>query len=260
MDEYSREDKMLLARAEDMYRLCVDGYCLSYTDFLDMRQKSLIEHNYRNDRYLKFYGGYEEAERCIAVFVPEYIEEDIYTYFDKNEDECPVVCLRITAPKTGRRLSHRDYLGSMTGLGIKREMIGDILVREDGADVFVLRDIAEYLLYNYNKAGRTSISVEIIGVGEAEIKEPEYKVITDTVASLRLDSIVSSAFGLSRAKAAEAIKRGIVAVNSMQTEKTDHHIEEGDRISMSGKGKAKLVEIGGKSRKDRIYIKINRYI
>ncbi len=81
----------------------------------------------------------------------------------------------------------------------------------------------------------------------------------DTVASLRLDNIVASAFGLSRAKAAEAIRRGMVSVNSMEALKVDMEIKECDKIAMREKGKAVLAEIGGTSRKDRIRIKINKY-
>lgn len=120
--------------------------------------------------------------------------------------------------------------------------------------------MADFLRYNYDKAGRTPINVEIVPAGEAVTVKQEFKVITDTVASLRLDSVLSSAFGISRAKAQEAVRRGIVFVNSSLCEKPDCQVREGDRFVIRGKGKARLAETGGKSRKDRIYIKVEKYI
>lgn len=260
MSEISKEDRLLLAQIEDRQRMCQNQYILTTSEFLDLRQRSMVEAEYRFDRSLQFYGGYDDAERSIAVFVPEYIEGDISEYFRDNEEDCPMVCMSIHTAKGSRKLSHRDYLGSLTGMGLRREKIGDILVREDGADIFILKDIADFLKFNYEKAGRTSLKIDITQIGDVTLPKQEFKEIADTVASLRLDSVLSSAFGLSRAKAAEAIRRGIVFVNSAQIEKPDFNVKEGDRLVIRGMGKARLREIGGRSRKDRIYIKIDKYL
>ncbi len=260
MREMTKEDRLLLALAHDRADDASERYMISHTEFLDLRQRSLIENEFKYDRALSFYGGYEDAERTLAVFRPEYVEEDMAAFYSKNKEDDPICWLRIEVPKGSGKLSHRDYLGSLTGLGLKREKIGDILVREDGADVAVMREIADFLTLNYEKAGRANLKVKLAEKGDFELQKPQIKVITDTVASLRLDSVLSSAFGLSRAKAAEAVKRGIVFVNSMQIEKVDYMVNEGDRLVIRRMGKARLAEIGGKSRKDRIYIKIERYI
>lgn len=260
MNQTEREDKILLARMEDLSRQCEQQYMITSSDFLDMRQISLVKSQFRFDKRLQFYGGFDDAERCIAVFVPEYIDGDIGKYFSENEEENPVECLRITVPKGSRKLSHRDYLGSVTGMGIRREKTGDILVREDGADMFVLKEISDYLLFNYEKAGRTSLKVSSVPAGNAYIPVQNFRTVTDTVASLRLDSVLASAFGMSRANAAEAIRRGIVFVNSSQEERPDFKVSDGDRLVIRGKGKARLLETGGRSRKDRIYIKVQKYL
>lgn len=96
-------------------------------------------------------------------------------------------------------------------------------------------------------------------MSELIVPEIDRKIVTDTVASLRLDNIVASAFGLSRGRAAEAIKGGIVFVNHVEVIKADAAVSEGDQITLRGKGKARLAEIGGRSRKDRIYVQIERY-
>ena len=247
---------MLLASIEDKFQQCSQEYRVTYTGFLDLRQRSLAEKLCRelsrgtSDVRCRFFGGYEDAERTAALFLPDYA----------GEEDAPLSVIRAQAPASGRKLTHRDYLGSLTGLGIKREMIGDILVTDSGADIIVLDEIKEFLLYHYDKAGRTSLSLEALPLNQLRIPELRIAEIKDTVASLRLDNVTASAFSLSRAKAAEAIRSGLVFVNSMQTEKTDFPVKEGDKLVLRGKGKAYLKEVGGKTRKDRIFIMIQKYL
>lgn len=254
--ELTKEDKMLLANAEDKYDQCSRQYRITYTNFLDLRQRSLIEKYWRemnrsgSDVRLEFYGGYDDAERTVAAFLPDYAEVI----------DCPLCVIRIKTPAGGRKLTHRDYLGSLTGLGLKREMTGDILTVENGADIIVLEEVKDFILMNYSKAGRATLTPEAVELSELCIPEKKTVTVKDTVASLRLDNVISSAFQLSRAKAAEAIRSGIVFVNSMQCEKPDMQIEEGSKLVLRGKGKAYLRNVGGKTRKDRIYIEIERYL
>lgn len=254
--ELNKEDKIILANAEDKFHQCMNQYCMTYTNFLDLRQRSLLEKKVRelgggtDGMKCTFYGGYEDAERTLAVFLPDYADIS----------ECPLCIIRIKVPSGGRKLTHRDYLGSLLGLGIKREMIGDILTEDNGADVIVLEDIKDFILLNYSKAGRTYLELEELPIQKLHIPEQRTMMIKDTVASLRLDNIVASAFQLSRGKAAEAIRAGLVFVNSMQCEKIDMQIEEGSKIVLRGKGKAYLREVGGRTRKDRIFIHIEKYL
>lgn len=279
-------DEILIAQTEDRIRRAYDRNMMTSGDFLDMHQKKVL-----TDRFMTrslpvkmvFYGGYADAERCIPVFLPEYIE------WSGDYDDVPwdlkelVSVIRVSAPKGGRRLSHRDYLGSLLSLGIDRAVTGDILVREDssggssdgmhgdscgpgsgspgiGADIIVMSDMAEFIEMNYTKAGRTDLSVSRHSIDELYIGEIKTVKKRDTVASLRLDSAVSSAFSLSRAKAAEQIRRGLVSVNSMEAVKPDMEIDEGDKIVLRGSGKALLSEVGGRSRKDRICITFDIYV
>lgn len=203
-----------------------------------------------SDVRLEFYGGYDDAERTVAVFLPDYAEVS----------DCPLCVIRIKTPAGGRKLTHRDYLGSLTGLGLKREMTGDILTVENGADIIVLEEVKDFILLNYSKAGRTNLTPEAVPLTELCIPESKTVMARDTVASLRLDNVISSAFQLSRAKAADAIRAGIVFVNSMQCEKPDMQVEEGAKLVLRGKGKAYLREVGGRTRKDRITIVIERFV
>lgn len=264
-----KEDNFFLGQLADKIAQCENKYITTYTNFMDTHQQSIARIHCRKNfvpvmeedlpvsemgnlpstRSI-FYGGYKDAERVLLINLPDYA-------FLENEH--PLTVIRASKTEGGRVLTHRDYLGSLVGLGIKRELLGDILVREDGADIIVMEDIADFILMHYGKAGRTSLSLSQHDICELIVPEQKKTVITDTVASLRLDSVIASAFGLSRSKASEAITRGIVFVNHMEVTKPDFQVSEGDKLTLRGKGKACLVEIGGKSRKDRQYITIERY-
>ena len=269
----------MIAAAEEMKDRCMRRYTVENSGFLDMRQQSLIMEKCRADRDILmteyrdgagydrpapgdgfirgfFYGGYEDAERRILIFMSEYDDIDEVI----SGDGCPLALLRVcTGGGNGKKLTHRDYLGSLLALGIKREKTGDILVRDDGADIVILKELGEYLLANYNRAGRTELSVSLediscIKPGSVHVTEKR-----DTVASLRLDSLTASAFGVSRAKAQEKIRAGLVFINGAEAGKPDIKVCEGDKIVMRGSGKAVLREISGKSRKDWICVIIDKY-
>ncbi|MGN0659199.1 MAG: RNA-binding protein [Emergencia sp.] len=266
-----KEDNLLLGQVEDLISRCENRYITTHTGFLDSHQQSLARMYCRKNHIpvfdgnkeqeeaaagrlpacrICFFGGYDDADRVIMLCLPDYAF---------LEDAHPLTVIRAETAAGSRNLTHRDYLGSLLGLGIRRELTGDILVRPDGADIIVLEDIAEFILMNYCKAGRTGLSLSRCDIGELIVPEPERRRITDTVASLRLDSIVASAFGLSRGKAAEAVRCGQVFVNHVEASKTDMILAEGDKITLRGSGKACLAEIGGRSRKDRQYITIEKY-
>ena len=225
-----------------------------------------------------FYGGFADAERRALIFLPEYAElADILppaaisggspnfqneSAFATAPADCPFCVLKVHAASGvgARKLTHRDYLGSLMGLGIKREMTGDIIVKDGGADIIIMKEIADFLLMNYEKAGRANLKLEIADITSLDTGTVNIEEKRDTVASLRLDNLVSSVFGLSRGKAQEAIKTGVVFVNSSQAQKPDMQLNEGDKLVLRGCGKAILREIQGKTRKDRIYIIFDRYI
>ena len=238
----TKDDRYLEGLIEDKIERCRSRYSPEYTTFLDAHQQSvarkLVSRTAAGDVTFCFYGGYDDADRVIFMALPDYITA---------EEAAPFA------------LISRDYLGSLTGLGIKRELTGDILVRDDGADIIVMEEIGEFIMTNYAKAGRTALLLARAPLSELMIPEKKVTVVRDTLASLRLDNVVASAFGLSRTKAAEAVKRGIVFVDSIEAVKPDMQVEEGSKVVLRGSGKVYLKEIGGKSRKDRIYVTFEKY-
>ena len=285
-----KEERMLIAAIDDKKEQCERRYAPVNTTFLDVHQRTIAESFCKGDKEIillsehadgtydnpdvkgtgrlraLFYGGYGDAERRLLVFLPEYTEiEEVIPQAGNVSDEevpedCPLVVLKVRTSKGSRKLTHRDYLGSLLSLGIKREMTGDIIVYENGADIIILKEIADFLLMNYEKAGRTSLSLEIADISKLDVGNINIEEKSDTVASLRLDGLVSSVFGLSRGKAQEAIKAGLVFVNSAAVIKPDMQLEEGDKLVLRGRGKAVLREIAGRTRKDRIYIKFDKYV
>lgn len=248
-----KEEKMLLAAASDRLRQCEEQYIPTRSDFLDMHQRSLVESMLKNEKHdcrVEFFGGYDDAERVVCCFLPEYASA---------QEDSGLAVARVTVSPGGRQLTHRDYLGSLLGLGIKREKTGDIIVRPEGADIVIAEELSDFILFNYDKAGRTSLSVEILPIDQLHITEKRFRESEDTVASLRLDNVISSAFGISRSRAAEAIKKGIVFVNNTECLKIDKDVSEGDKLVLRGRGKAYLTEIGGISRKGRVYVKFRVY-
>lgn len=258
------EEQLLTGVIEDKIKQCSEYYSIANSLFLDLRQRTQAERICSKHRPLQygFYGGYEDAERTLAVFFPEYIdlsEKTMEEYLKENEEDNPLTVL--TVQHSGARsLTHRDYLGSLIGLGIKREMIGDILVADDRADIFILKEISDFLLTHYFQAGRVSLTTKLQSIDRLIVPERRVEEKKDTVASLRLDNVIASAFSLSRGKAVEAIAGGIVFVNGLQMDKPERIIKEGDKLVLRGKGKAVLKAVSGLTRKDRIFIIIEKYL
>ena len=251
------KDELITARIEDKISQCRDGYYVTSTGLLDTHEQALAIAASRHAAGVRtfMYGGYGEAERRMLVCVPRDLPID-----DEEAVEGFLEVLRVRLPAISRELSHRDYLGSLLGLGIERRLTGDILVRPDGADIIIVPGVEEFLLKELHRVGSVEVKTEAVPVGELIIPEARTEFIKDSVSSVRLDSIVSSAFRISRGKAAEAVRRGLVSVDHAECVKPDAAVSEGSSIVLKGKGKAVLEETGGESKKGRIRIVIKRYI
>lgn len=247
-----KEEQIFLAQISARIEQSQSNYMQTYTSFLDTRQQTLIEQlcQKRSDIEYAFHGGYDEAERCIAVFMP--LASGLL--FDQ-----PLVLLRLEHDGY-RELKHRDYLGSLLALGIKREMLGDILVWPRGADVITFDNMADFLLQHYEKAGKTWLKAEKLPIENIKIPDLQFELKKDTVASLRLDNLLASAYDVSRSKALEAINSNQVLLNHRICLKADYPIKEGDKLVWRGKGKVILETVGGFSKKHRQIIIIKKYI
>ena len=248
------EDKVLLAKIWDKITAGMRKNIPANTGFLTLRELDMCRYLFGEQEGLMPFGGFEGAERQMLVYLPEYLEKDAL-----YEEDSPLVCLRATF-YDGDTPSHRDFLGALMGEGIARETVGDICVGKGQCDFFVTAEIAPYILQNFIGAGRTKVHLEQIPLSEVSVPEPETKEMKDTVASVRLDSVISSGFRIGRSAAAQYVNAGKVAIDGLPCEKPDKIVDEGAKISVRSLGKIKLKSINGQTKKGRISIIIDRYI
>ena len=248
------EDKVLLAKIWDKINAGLRKNILSSTCFLSPRELEMAKFLFGDLDGLHAFGGYEDAERKMLIYLPEYLDESALT-----DEDSPLVCLRADFYHTDSP-SHRDFLGALMGAGIGRETVGDICVGKESCDFFVTGEIAPYVEQNFTSAGRTHLRISRISLDQVQIPEPEVKEIKDTLASLRLDSVISSGFRIGRSLASTYVTQGKAAIDGLPCEKPDKLVSEGSKISLRGLGKIKLVSVNGKTKKDRISITIHRYI
>ena len=248
------EDRILLAKVWDKISAGIRKNIPASSPFLTPREQQMCRYLFGSEPGLQFFGGYPDAERCMLVYLPEYLEE--YTLYDEDS---PMVCLRAEFYE-GDTLSHRDFLGALMGAGIARETVGDILIDGNSCDFLVTATIAPYIQQNLISAGRTKLRILPIPLNDIHVPQLQIKEIRDTLASLRLDSVISSGFRIGRSLAAQYISAGKVAVDGLPCEKPDKQVTEGAKISLRGSGKICLASIGNRTKKDRISVIIHRYV
>ena len=251
---HNSEDRLLLAKLWDKINAGLRKNIPANTCFLSPRELEMAKYLFGEPDSLYAFGGYGDAERKMLICLPDYLEES--SLYDQDS---PVVCLRATFYQ-GDSPNHRDFLGALMGAGIGRETVGDICVDKSSCDFFVTAEIAPYILQNFTSAGRAKLHLEQIPLADAQIPEPEVKEIKDTLASLRLDSVISSGFRIGRSLAAQYVNAGKAAIDGLPCEKPDKIVSEGAKISVRGLGKIKLHSINGRTKKDRISVVIHRYV
>lgn len=192
----------------------------------------------------KIWGGLKDAERKI-IFIGTS---------EPNYEEYMNV-IRITADM---EFTHRSVLGSIMNTGVKREVIGDIIVGEECSDVIVMKSIAKFLLLNLRYVGKEKVKVEEVALNEIIRPEKEEKEIHASVSSLRVDAVISAGFGFPRDKSKNIVKDYGVKVNYEVTNNPMHKINKGDIISVRGKGRLVLMDILDKTKKGRTRIIVAR--
>lgn len=247
--ELNEEERYLAAHIADLQRLSVKSGVPRFSAFLNEREAAVAERAVKGHPF--FYGGYEGASRRVCGFF-----EDTYAEELPKEELFPVCAVTFTFRKCDKP-AHRDFLGAILGLGIKRELVGDILVAEEHAIVFC-HENAEELIFRLDKVGRVGLNAEK-GITKP-IPAVATKKTETTVSSLRLDCIVSAAANVSREKSASLIRSGLVNADFSPCLNISAEVGENTVISIRGSGRYRLSSIGGKSAKGRIRITIEKYI
>lgn len=250
----SHELKLTLAKVEDAVTGVINKQNQGMTSFLDPTTQKKVERYLKGIRdviYIKF-GGYPLSERNLFVFYPDWMQMD--------DSPLPLCGISIEWNDRYYKIGHRDILGSILGLGIKREKVGDIIINSNKCQVVVMNDISPYILSNLIMVGNAPVSVSRIDLEDIKIPELKVKSIRATIPSMRLDCIASSGFGISRNKILPHIRGGKIFVNWELTLRPDFQTRAGDLITMRGMGKIKIKEIIGITKKNKIAIIIEKYI
>lgn len=286
LDRLRGDERLLVATAWDKAERAARNWQTEFTGFLDPGQRALlVDYCHLWSGEMTSFGGYADAERQIVAFTAPGQAADgeptasRWGHSSSNEtgfmsgpqnehkvEGCPptlsfpLAAVQVSGNLQFASLAHRDYLGSLLALGLKRELFGDILVLPEGCQVVLHEQSLSFVLSNWAAVGPIGIRVEQIELGLLQPPEREMSLRTATVATARLDAIVAAAYGISRSKATDLIKAGKVKLNYRQEVKAEKQLTEGAMLSLAGSGRAELLEVGGSSKSGRVYIKVARWI
>lgn len=223
------------------------------TDFLDPLQLELAEGAVKANPHLSSiaFGGYEGAERlCLKVFPASLAVSPPR-----------ISCLQVKGPFKENNLTHRDLLGSVLGLGLRRDQVGDILIfSDDRSAIMVPESKGGLICSQLSRIGSVPVECTLVDASELPLPGKEGREIMGTVAGMRLDSIISLGFGLSRSRAAMLVKGGLSRVNWRPVASASHKVQEGDLISLQGKGRLEVLTVEGETRKGRIRLKLKKFM
>lgn len=259
-DYKNKEDKQCLAQILDKFEQSKKNNKIEYTDFLNMYEISLATSFLKkiNLENYKFYGGFENSERKILIIFPDKFDINM---LEKNYNKILII-LRIKLPNDYKeKLSHRNYLGGIIKIGMKRQKIGDIIVDKNGADIIVIKNIVEILKSELEKLKRfENAQFELEEIGNLRKQEIRLEDVSIIVPSLRLDNIVSDLARTSRNKAVQIINQERVFINGQNETKVSKQIKIEDIITIRGKGRFVIKEFTGTTRSGRTVIRVEKYI
>ncbi|MBR4760309.1 MAG: hypothetical protein IK078_09215 [Lachnospiraceae bacterium] len=229
-------------------------YRYRYTEFLSLYERSIFHEMERELSYAspKVFGGCDTAERCMIRFGVE----EACGY----QEDFPISILEVrpAMEKFAQKLTHRDFLGSVLGLGLERTRIGDIFISENRACVFVNESVESYIMTNLEYVNRTKVKVSRL----TEIPESLQPVLLEKsvlVSSNRIDSIIAKLYGLSRDESLHLVKNGNVFVDGRQVSKNAVNLQEGQTVSVRGHGKFVFDGMGNTTRKEKVYVNLQVY-
>lgn len=250
-------ERFLLRRVADLCNAAQCRCAPQYSGFLSDREQVLAQAalNRAGCTDARFYGGFEGAERKVLCIEPP----------DAWQEE-PVAYLHFTVnSKVEQKLpTHRDYLGAILGLGLDRACLGDLLQDTEHKNEFyavVLAEKADFIAAELMSAGSTPVVTQVCeALPESALRAAEHPIQEATVSSLRADAVLAAMMHTSRGRATEYISAGRVEINHLALHTAGEPVYAGDLFTVRGQGRYRLQAIGGKSRKDRIFISFYQYL
>ena len=242
-----KKDSFLLARLEDA---CERNYAPQFFDFYDEAMQMKMEKLLRDSgEPYAFFGGMADAGRKMLCIYPDYFQIETL--------EWPMMALRF---QVDFPVDHRNILGELMGMGITRECLGDINLEDGEVQVIFVERLKDFMAMNFTKVKGRSIKPEFYPVSEIKNYTLKFKRMELVTASDRLDGVINKIWGFSRQDSLTYIKQRRVRVNYEAIEKNDFRVKDGDIIALRGKGKARIVTIGGQTKKGRLRLVVDRYV
>ena len=248
-----QETAYLKKRLTDLSRRAEQKNIVTFSHFLNLNELNILHQSVRElHSSFETFGGYEQAERQMAAFIPDALS---YVW------EYPIRTVRLAPShrKFAEDLTHRDVLGALMHLGVKRETLGDILLPEDGIYVFCADAVADYLTDNCTKIRHTTVTAALIDAQEFHY-EPKRMEKEGIVASLRLDTVLADVCKLSRSAAQKRISEGSAFLNSKKILQNDYLCQEGDLLSVRHYGKFQIQSVGQVTKKGRIKYRYDVFV
>jgi RNA-binding protein YlmH len=242
----------LLPHFDDMaHKASRQGRAVS--DFLTPEEQTVVAQHFarRRDVNVTFEGGFPGAVRAAAVLTDP-------VWGDAGDPGGLLACVKIDH-RPQDEIGHRDILGALMALGIERRAVGDIIAGGPPAYFLCRRALLRFFLDQLIQIGRAGVTASEVPLSAIPARTETLRAKTVSVSSPRLDTLVGGAFGLSREKAASLIEGGLVSVNHTPCEKPDKRAAEGDLLSLRGHGRARVLSIGGLSRKGRVFVELGLY-
>lgn len=259
-DYKNQEERLLVAKVLDKLEFIKTKNKIESTDFLNLYEQELVQKLLQRLHFENYYffGGSEISERKVAIFYPEKLTKEMC---EKNHKNIMSI-IRIELPKELEdEYNHSTYLGAIMKLGLEREKVGDIFAKTTSADIIVKNEIVKFLMQNLSSLTRFEKSqIEEKNIEELSNTEVNKIEMSAIVASLRLDNIVTVLAKTSRSKAVDIIDQERVFVNFKLETKASKQVNEGDVITIRGKGRFEFKEISGNTKKGRYVIKIDKYL
>ena len=250
-----KEEQYLIGHLKDLAKRSYDRGIYTFSEFLGVTDQGILDANRSEFEHIGYslYGGHELSERCIVCFGSEEQFGYAPTY------PISIVVIRPLAEKFSENLSHRDYLGSLMNLGIKRETLGDIRIVNHDAYVFCLDEVSDFICSELTRVKHTQVMGEVAAGDIPELavtlREESYPV-----SSLRIDVVVATLCKKSRKETLAFFEKGEVILNGHVMTKNADNLKAGDTFSVRGYGKFRLEDIGGTSKRGKTYIKVMRYV
>ena len=250
----NKEELLLQKRLVELSRIAYTREIVTFSEFLNLNELNILHTTPKNmllSQY-KTYGGYGLSERQMAVFLPDALYYD-YQY--------PIQIIEISPVnrKFAEELSHRDYLGAVMNLGIERCKLGDILIEDGKAILFAKEELGSYIMEHLTRIRHTTVKTSILPAFE-DSYEPRYEELKGTVASVRLDTVLSLAYPLSRSKVTGLIEGARVFVNGKLVTSNGYRLKEGDILSVRKMGRIGYNGILSETKKGRYMVSIRKYI